>query len=141
MPYAVGAALALAAADFMVKLASGKISNSLALLCYGGCAFLFGLGWVLWLRCREVPQSMSMPGLLAALAVGVFFSLVTIGLYAAFSRGAPISVASPLIRVGGLLVASMLGVVFLHENITTRYVAGMVLACVGVYLIATKNGG
>ena len=54
--YALGTALALAAADFCVKLAAGKLSNSVALLLYGSCTFLTGLGWVLWQRAHGVPQ-------------------------------------------------------------------------------------
>ena len=40
IPYALITAFALAAADFFVKLAAGKLSNSLALLIYGSSAFL-----------------------------------------------------------------------------------------------------
>ena len=47
IPYAIGSAVALAAADFFIKLASGKLSNSLGLLIYGSCTFVAGLIWVL----------------------------------------------------------------------------------------------
>ena len=38
---------ALAGADVFVKLASGKLSNSLGVLIFGTCTFLVGLTWVL----------------------------------------------------------------------------------------------
>ena len=136
--YALGTALALAAADFFVKLAAGKLSNSVALLLYGSCTFLTGLGWVLWQRARGVPQYAQTSGILAALGVGVAFSAVTLGLYATFGAGAPISVASPVIRLGGLLLASLAGLVLLQEPLSWRYVIGLLLACSGVYLIVTR---
>jgi len=136
--YALGTALALAAADFFVKLAAGKLSNSVAVLLYGSCTFLTGLGWVLWQRARGVPQHAQISGVLPALGVGVAFSSVTVGLYATFGAGAPISVASPFIRLGGLLLASLAGLVLLQEPLTWRYVIGMLLACIGVYLIITR---
>ena len=136
--YALGTALALAAADFCVKLAAGKLSNSVALLLYGSCTFLTGLGWVLWQRAHGVPQHAQTSGILAALGVGVAFSLVTLGLYATFGAGAPISVASPVIRLGGLLLASLAGLVLLQEPLSWRYIIGLLLACSGVYLIVTR---
>jgi len=138
IPYALGTALALAVADLFVKLAAGRLSNSVALLLYGSCTFLTGLGWVLWQRACGMPQYAQTSGILAALGVGVAFSLVTLGLYATFGAGAPISVASPFIRLGGLLLASLAGLVLLREPLSWRYVIGLLLACSGVYLIVTR---
>ena len=136
--YAIGTAAALAAADFLVKTASGRLSNSVAMLLYGSCTFLAGLGWVLWQRLRGVPFHASLPGVLAALGVGVAFSIVTLGLYLTFGAGAPISVASPFIRLGGLLLASLAGLTLLHEPLTPRYVLGALLAGSGIVLIVTR---
>jgi drug/metabolite transporter (DMT)-like permease len=136
--YAAATAVALALADFSVKLAAGKLSNSLAMLLYGSSTFLFGLGWVLWQRYHHVPQFAQTSGILAALSVGIIFSLVTLGLYASFGAGAPISVASPFIRLGGLLLASLAGLILLREPLSGRYVLGLALACTGVYLIITR---
>src|SRR3990172_3040320 len=109
IPYALITAFALAAADFFVKLAAGKLSNSLGLLIYGSCTFLAGLGWVVWQKFNGATQFAQANGVWAALGVGVSFSIVTIGLYATFGAGAPISLASPVIRLGGLLLAGEIG--------------------------------
>ncbi len=136
--YAVVTALLLAAADVFVKLAAGKLSNSVALLIYGSCTFLVGLGWVLWQRFQGVPQFAQLPGILAAGAVGLTFAMVTLGLYITFGAGAPISLASPLIRLGGLVLVSLVGLIFFKEPLTWRYVVGMLLAGGGIYLIITR---
>ncbi len=136
--YASITAVGLATADVFIKFAADKLSNSLALLLYGSCAFLSGLGWVLWERARNVPMHAQMSSVLAALVVGVSFSIVTVGLYATFRVGAPISVASPFIRVVGLLLASLAGLALWQEPLTWRYVIGMLLACSGLYLIITR---
>jgi transporter family protein len=136
--YAIGAAVALAAADFFIKVAAGKLSNSLALLLYGSCTFSLGLGWVLLDKLRGANIHAQTMGSLAAMGVGVAFSLVTVGLYITFSAGAPITLASPLVRLGGLLIASLAGFLLLHEPLTWRYVVGMVLAISGLYLIITR---
>ena len=139
MKYAVLAAIALASADVCVKLASNKISHSVGMLLYGSCTFLTGLGWVLWCWAKGTPQQVQgMAGILPAIGVGVSFSCVTLGLYAAFGTGAPISTASPVIRLGGLLLASLIGLSLFREPITWRYALGVLLACAGIYLIITR---
>ena len=136
--YAFIAAVALAAADAFIKVAAGKVSNSLGLLIYGSCTFSMGLGCVLWQRIHSVPQHAQASGVLAAFGVGIAFCLVTAALYATFGSGAPISLASPFIRLGGLLLASLVGFFFFREPVSWRYAIGMVLACSGVYLLVTK---
>ena len=138
IPYALGTAVALATADFCIKIASGKISNSLGLLFYGSCTFLTGVIWVLLDRTRGVDLYAQPVGILAAAGVGVAFSAVTIGLYITFGAGAPISLVSPIVRLVGLLIASIAGILLLHEPLTIRYIIGMVLAFSGVALIITR---
>jgi bacterial/archaeal transporter family protein len=136
--YASVTAVFLAAADCFIKLASGRISSSLGLLVYGGCTFATGLVWVLSQRLQNVPLNSDLPGFFYALGVGISFSAVTIGLYATFTAGAPISLASPLVRLGGLVIASVIGFVIFREGLTVRYIAGMFLVFLGLYLILTR---
>lgn len=138
MLYVAGAAAALAAADVFVKLASGKLPNSLGMLLYGAVAFGIGLTWTLLDRGNAAPVRTTAAGIAYALAVGVSFSAVTFGLYGAFAAGAPLSVTSPVVRLGGLIVASACGVLIWNEPLTLRYSTGLFLAIAGVYLIATR---
>lgn len=136
--YAVATALALGSADFLIKVTSGKLSNSLGLLIYGSCTFLTGLGWVLWERAQGGDLYAQPVGILTALGVGIAFSGVTTGLYLTFSAGVPVSVGSPVIRLSGLVLASFAGIVFLREPLTSRYAIGILLVCGGIYLIITR---
>lgn len=136
--FAAATAFTLAGADFFVKLASGKLSNSVAVFIYGTCTFLFGVGWMVWQRVQGEPQFAEPVGILAAAGAGLTFSLVTVGLYATFGAGAPISLASPFVRVGGLLLASLIGLTLLGEPFSWRYAFGVLLAVGGVYLIVTR---
>jgi uncharacterized membrane protein len=136
--YAMGAAVALAAADFFLKLAAGKLSNSLGLLIYGSCTFIVGLSWVLLDKIRGVGFHAQTAGVLSATGVGVSFSLVTICLYLTFGAGAPVSLGAPFIRLGGLIIVSLAGLFILHEPLTWRYAVGMVLSISGVFLIITR---
>ncbi len=128
----------MAAADSFVKLAANRISSSLGLLIYGSCTFLTGLGWTIWNYMHGAPQFARPAGFLCALGVGVAFSSVTVCLYRTFEANAPISVAMPLIRLSGLFLVVLLGLVILREPLSLRYILGLLLACTGLYLVVTR---
>ena len=89
-------------------------------------------------RLRGVEFFADANGIAAAVGVGAAFSAVTIGLYFTFGAGAPLSLASPLVRIGGLLIASVVGLLLFQEAFTLRYLLGMVMAIGGVFLIITR---
>ena len=134
--YGLAAALALAAADILVKVTSGKIPDSLGMLLYGTVPFLVGVTWFSvsqhgWPRARPL-------AILSGLGVGMMYTTVTFCMYAAFRHGAPISIASPGIGLGGLVVASVAGFVVWKEPMTLRYITGCALICAGMYLLLTR---
>jgi uncharacterized membrane protein len=137
LPYALLCAVFLASADFFVKLASNKISSSMGMLVYGATTFTVGLIWVGYLKITKQPLLITQQGLLYALAVGVAFSAVTLLLYLTFAR-VSVSLGSPTIRVTGILIASLLGIMLLHEPFTWRYLIGLILTVVGVALIVFR---
>jgi drug/metabolite transporter (DMT)-like permease len=96
------------------------------------------LAWVLWEQSRGELLPVQPGGIAAAIGVGLAFTLVTIGLYLTFGAGAPVSVASPVIRLAGLLIVSLAGLVLLDEPFNVRYLAGVLLAVSGVGLILTR---
>ena len=69
--YATVAAAALAAADVFVKLAAGKLPNSLGTLIYGAVAFGVGLTWFLADRARSGIEHTSTPGVIYARATSL----------------------------------------------------------------------
>ena len=69
--YAAATSVALATADVCVKLAAGRISNSLGLLLYGACTFATGLGWVLVQRLQGAAFRAEPAGALAHAGQGL----------------------------------------------------------------------
>ena len=137
LPYALACAVFLASADFFVKLASNKISASMGMFIYGATTFAVGLAWVSYLKITGQRLLVTQTGLLYSIAVGIAFSFVTILLYLTFSH-ISVSLGSPTIRVLGIVVASLLGILFLHEPLTWRYLLGLLLTIVGVALIVFR---
>ena len=136
-PYALLCSIFLASADFFVKLASDKIASSMGMLVYGATTFTVGLIWVSYLKVTKQELLITQPGMLYAIAVGVAFSSVTILLYLTFAR-VNVSIGSPTIRVMGILIASMLGILILREPFTWRYLIGLIMTVAGVALIVFR---
>ena len=137
IPYALLCSIFLASADFFVKLASNKISSSMGMLIYGATTFTVGLTWVGYLKVTKQPLLITQHGLLYSLGVGIAFSVVTLLLYLTFAR-ISVSIGSPTIRVMGILIASMFGILLLHEPFTLRYLLGLILTVAGVVLIVFR---
>jgi drug/metabolite transporter (DMT)-like permease len=135
--YALVCSIFLASADFFVKLASNKISSSVGMLVYGATTFTVGLTWVGYLKVTKQPLLITQQGLLYSLAVGIAFSVVTLLLYLTFAH-ISVSIGSPTIRVMGILIASMFGILLLHEPFTWRYLLGLILTVAGVALIVFR---
>lgn len=137
LPYALVCSVFLASADFFVKLASSRISSSVGMFIYGATTFTVGLIWVGSLKLTHQPLLITRQGLLYSLAVGIAFSSVTLLLYLTYAR-VNVSLGSPTIRVTGILLASMLGILLLHEPFTWRYLIGLILTVTGVALIVFR---
>ena len=137
LPYALICSVFLATADFFVKLASNKISASMGMFIYGATTFAVGLAWVSYLKITGQPLLITQIGLLYSFAVGVAFSLVTTLLYLTFAH-VSVSLGSPTIRVMGIVIASLLGILILQEPFTWRYALGVLLTIVGVTLIVLR---
>ena len=137
LPYALACSIFLAAADFFIKLASDKISAGMGMFVYGATTFSVGLLWVSYLKITGQPLFITQTGFLYSIAVGVSFSFVTILLYLTFAR-VSVSVGSPTIRVLGIVVASLLGILILREPFTWRYALGVLFTIAGVALIVFR---
>jgi drug/metabolite transporter (DMT)-like permease len=137
LPFALIAAACLALADFLVKQATNRLSTSLGMVIYGAVNVVIGLGWVLYQRAVGETLFATRPGLLYAAGVGLAFCGVTLLLYVTFAR-VEVSLGSPVIRLTGIVLASLLGILLLREPLTWRYVLGVVLAVAGVALIVAR---
>lgn len=137
LPYALLCSLFLASADFFVKLASNRISASIGTLIYGATTFSIGLIWVGYLKLTKQPLLFTQSGLLYSIAVGIAFGVVTTLLYLTFAR-VSVSIGSPTIRLMGILIASLFGILLLKEPFTWRYMIGLILTVAGVGLIVFR---
>src|SRR5262245_28558795 len=124
-------------ADFATKQTSGRISPALGTLIYAASAMMPALSWTLWTRAHGpllVTRAGTMWAVLTGLAFGVFAGI----LFFLFSHGVNLSVGTPVIRLGGIAFAAMLGILVLREPFNLQSLIGFAIAVLGILLIAMR---
>ena len=131
----VASMITLGFADFATKQASGRISPALGTLIYAATAMVPALAWTFSTRASLV---VTRSGVLWAVATGLAFGVFAGLLFFLFSHGVNLSLGTPVIRLGGIAFAAVLGIAILREPFNLQSVAGFVLAALGILLIATR---
>ena len=136
MLYALGATLAISVSDLFRKLASSQSDPFLNNLVFqiGSIGMAIAL-WLLFSRKVELDST----NIVYDLAGGFLIAIFTALLFKSLALGPGVSVVIPFVRVGGLVLVVLLGVVFLKEKFTGTMVLGMALALAGVYLMFSSK--
>jgi len=124
----------VALADFSIRQSAGRISPSLGAFIYAISALAVLGGWALWARARGDLEATS-AGVVWSIGTGLFFGAFTGVMFMLFSAGASLSVTAPTVRIGGIAIASALGLIVLGEHLSVQYVVGVALAALGIALV------
>ena len=135
--YFIAAMVTLGFADYATKQTAGRISPALGMLIYASTATLLALIWTIWSR-TYAPLHITRIGGVWAVWTGLAFGVFAGLLFYLFSQGVNLSVGTPVIRLGGIAFAAMLGIIVLRESFTLNSLAGFVLATLGILLIALR---
>lgn len=74
-----------------------------------------------------------------ALIGGATISAFTLFSFKALSVGPGVSVVMPALRIGGVTLVAILGILVLREKITIQTVAGLILSTIGIYLLFSNK--
>ena len=142
MPFAtlllfIASMATLGFADFATKQASARISPALGTLIYASSAMVLALAWTIWTR-AHAPLLVTRAGVGWAAATGLAFGTFAGFLFYLFSHGVNLSLGTPIIRLGGIAFAGVLGIIVLKEPFSLQSLGGFVLAALGILLIVTR---
>lgn len=125
--------------NIFIKLASGHIHQITGAVILQIAAFILGIGWFIYLKINHAPTEISPKGFWLAVTAGVFVGLAEIFSFVLFSKGISASVGIPVIIGGSVLIASVIGFVWLKESISVTRLLGLILIVAGIWLLS--NGG
>ncbi len=127
----------LALADFCIKQSAGKISPSIGTLVYAVTTVAIPLVWTLWARANGGLE-ITREGVLWSMGTGIAFSLFAGLMFVIFAAGVNLSIGTPVLRLGGIVIAATLGIIVFHEGFNLQYLLGFVLAFAGILLVVTR---
>lgn len=130
--YAFGAIGAIAISDLFRKLGSNLKDPFLSNLIFQSGSITTAI--ILYLLFSRKFESNSI-GMLYAVIGGILVSIFTTFSFKALEVGPSVSTVIPVIRVGGVLLVAVLGVLIFKDKLTINLVAGILFALIGIYLI------
>jgi drug/metabolite transporter (DMT)-like permease len=77
-------------------------------------------------------------GIAMAIVTGLGFVLLDLTIIATYRRGAPVTLAMPLVRIVSSLGAFVIGIIFFAEILDPLKAAGMCISLIGIYLLSQK---
>ena len=136
LPLALVTALCLALYNFFIKLAAHHLPPAVGAVVLQLVAAALGAAWLLKLKMQGQPLPVSGRGLGLAAMAGLGVGLAEILTFVVFQRGVPVSVGTPVIVGGSVLLTAVLGLVMLREALTLTQAGGLLLVVVGIALLA-----
>ncbi len=124
--------------DFCVKRAAGKIDDFWGSVIINAVSVLPALVVYLWMKFSGKEIMVTKEGLTFSTLGGLSIGIGTVTFLKMFATGTNLSIGSPLVRIGILIGAFVVGLVVLKEVPTTRQLIGLVLAIGGVALVVFK---
>lgn len=136
LPLALLTALCLALYNFFIKLASAHLAPAVGAVVLQLVAAALGAGWLFWLKVQGQPVALTKTGLGLAALAGLAVGLAEILTFVVFQRGVPSSVGTPVIVGGSVLLAALLGLALLRENLSLAHAGGLLCIVAGIVLLA-----
>lgn len=125
--------------DFFMKLSAERIHAGIGGSIINLVSTIVLLVFIAFLKLRgEIIPAAKPGGILYSLLAGISIGFATIFFLKMFATGVNLSIGVPFVRVGIVLLASILGILLLKEGFTLRYIIGFILALVGLYLLIAK---
>lgn len=126
--------LSISASTFVLSMraVTPQTNPFLFMAAAGGLATLL-LG--IYCKFADISLALPMPIIGVGLLAGLFVGLLDLGFLMMFRRGAPVSLAVPLVRISSILISALVGVTFYTEQLNSTKILGIILACLAVYLL------
>ena len=87
------------------------------------------------LRFYETYNKITNKGLIYSILAGLIIGVANIAILAMYHYKAPLSVAVPITRTGGMLLTVVLGILLFSEILTIKQVIGIILGIISILFL------
>lgn len=133
--WAILAIFLMGTSDLFRKLGSNLKDPAFANLIFQFGSFITAI--VLFMIYRKTSNDPK--GILFALIGGVLISIFTLISFKTLSIGPGVSTVMPVLRIGGITLVTILGIVILKEKFSVQSLLGIVFSVVGLYLLLSSK--
>ena len=126
--------------DFFIKLSSDKIHAYWGGFIVNAVSSVVLLLFIAYAKAHgEKVFDVKPNGILYSSLAGIAVGLVTVFFFKMFASGVNLSLGVPAVRIGMVILASLLGIIFLHEGVNLKYMVGFVVSLLGLYMVLTAK--
>ncbi len=122
--------------NFFIKVASGSINQILGAVLLQLVAVIAGLAVLAYLKISNQNIEYTTKGIYYSCLAGLFVGIAEILTFYVFSKGVPASVGTPVIIGGSIVAATILGILFLKEQMSLIQILGILMITGGVALLS-----
>jgi uncharacterized membrane protein len=137
MLYVILSTLFFGIAIFLIKVSATQISPLVANLFFALTQLVVQVIVLVVARSRGMLVHVTSSGVKTAVLGGVLIGFYTLFLFLSFSK-LDITKVTPIVYAGGILISSVLGLLFLNETMTFWNISGLMLILAGIFLIFIK---
>lgn len=136
LPFAILASVCFGFYNLFTRFAATTLSPTLALMLLAGTSFIVASVATLVLKFSGAEVTFSTQGIWFPVLAGLATGLAEIFYLLMFTRGGTLSAGTPFVLVATSCIASLLGLVFLHESISVVKAIGFALSVIGLILLS-----
>lgn len=122
--------------NFFVKLASDKLSPTIALMFIAGSSFLIATVSTILFKVSGQQLTFSKGAIWFPIFAGVFTGIAEILYLFMFAKNAPLNIGAPLVIGLTSIIAVLLGLIFLKEPLSAAKIVGICVTIVGLVILA-----
>lgn len=136
--YALLTIIFYAGLDFFIKRAAGKIDEYLGAILLNFFAIIPAFIILAIIKFPVKSMFITKPGLAFSILAGLSLGAGTLAFIKLFSTGSNLSLASPMVRIGIMLVTTVLGLLVLREHLSPKQLTGLLFAIIGLSFLVFK---
>lgn len=133
--YSLIAISLMGVSDLFRKLASG-LNDPIFTNFVFQCA-AFSISTVVFLFTRKVDNNPKL--IFYAIISGLLIAVFSMFSFKALSTGPGVSVVMPALRIGGVTLVAILGILILKEKLTIQTFFGLIFSTIGIYLLFSNK--
>jgi bacterial/archaeal transporter family protein len=122
--------------NFFLMFSADKISAPIGVAIIGSMTVVVALIAIISMNISGQEFLITSDGIKFAILAGLFTAIAELAYYIMYLKGTNLSIGTPLVVGGTILIATILGVIILSETLSIVKIIGVITTIVGIILLS-----